>query len=169
MLVAMLCVGFASCSKDDNDEGESASSKIIGTWHYVGHEYWSYSGMLIEHKFIEYKKESATFKTRKYEVVNGKETGSYSDSNSSRDRLEFMLCKDGTFNIYYNDREFSRSGTYSASNDSLKWLYEGYTVTLDYKYSFKGDQLVLKHEIYGGDELKVRENYYFNKGAYPNK
>jgi hypothetical protein len=169
MMVAMLSIGLSSCSKDD-DEGESASSKIIGTWHYVGYEYWDYDeGALIGHELMEYKKESATFNIRKYEVVNGKETGDYRDSNVSMSRSEFMFCKDGTFNIYYNDREFSKSGTYSASNDSLKWIYEGSNVTLDFKYSFKGDQLVLKSEDYNGKKLKYRGIHYFNKGAYPNK
>ena len=169
LLVAMLSLGLSSCSKDD-DEGESASSKIIGTWHYVGLESWNYDeGALIGHKLIEYKKESATFNIRKYEVVNGKETGSYSDSNSSIYRLECSFDADGTFKFYHNNHDISASGTYSASNDSLKWIYEGSTVTHDFKYSFKGDQLVLKYEDYNGKKLKIREISYFNKGAYPNK
>ena len=169
LLVAMLSLGLSSCSKDD-DEGESASSKIIGTWHYVGCEYWDYDeGALIGHKLIEYKKESATFNIRKYEVVNGKETGSYSDSNSSIYRLECSFDADGTFKFYLNNHDTSAYGTYSVSNDSLKFIYEDSSTIRNYKCSFKGDQLVLKYENYGGNKLKVREIYYFNKGAYPNK
>ena len=170
MLVAMLCVGFASCSKDDNDEGESASSKIIGTWHYVGCEYWDYDeGALIGHKLIEYKKESATFNIRKYEVVNGKETGSYSDSNSSIYRLECSFDADGTFKFYLNNHDTSAYGTYSVSNDSLKFIYEDSSTIRNYKCSFKGDQLVIKYEVYDGKNLKIRQIVYFNKGAYPSK
>lgn len=169
MLVAMLCVGFASCSKDDNDEGESASSKIIGTWHLVGHEQWRYDdGLLKEHWIEEYKKESSTFYARRYEVVNGKETGDYRDSDSSMDLLEFAFGADGTFAQYNNGRKLA-AGTYYVSSDSLKFIYENSSTILNNKCSFKGDQLVLKYENYGGDKLKVREIYYFNNGAYPNK
>ena len=168
LLVAMLSLGLSSCSKDD-DEGESASSKIVGTWHLVAHEDWSYNkGMLIGHEFIEYKKESATFKTRKYEVVNGKETGSYSDSNSSMYRLECSFDADGTFKFYLNNHDISAYGTYSVSNDSLKIIYEDSSTIHNNKCSFKGDQLVIMYEVYDGKNLKIREIVYFNKGAYPN-
>lgn len=35
MMVAMVCVGFASCSSDDDDEGDAG---LVGTWHYVSYE-----------------------------------------------------------------------------------------------------------------------------------
>lgn len=169
LLVATMSFGLSSCSKDD-DEGESASSKIIGTWHLVAHEDWDYDeGALIGHKLIEYKKESATFNIRKYEVVNGKETGSYSDSNSSMYRLECSFDADGTFKFYLNNHDTSAYGTYSVSNDSLKIIYEDSSTIHNNKCSFKGDQLVIKYEVYDGKNLKIRQIVYFNKGAYPSK
>ena len=39
LLIVLLCVGFSSCSKSDDDNGGSSSNPLVGTWRAEVHEH----------------------------------------------------------------------------------------------------------------------------------
>ena len=39
LLIVLLCVGFSSCSKSDDDNGASLSNPLVGTWRAEVHEH----------------------------------------------------------------------------------------------------------------------------------
>ena len=158
VMVAMLSIGLSSCNKDDDEGGGAIDSRVVGTWHRVALEEWSYEdGVLVYHA-----KETAT-STREYEVVNGKETGKYWDHSYGGDLVEYTFGADGSF-IVDSDEE---RGTYTASNGNMKVTIGNYTSNS--KYSFYGDQLIVTAEQSNGKDYERRLVNYLEKGPYPGK
>ena len=162
LLVAMLSLGVSSCSKDDEDGGSAIDGKVVGTWHRVALEEWSYeAGVLVYHA-----KETAT-STREYEVVNGKETGKYWDRSYGGDLVEYTFGAEGSFCTKFVDSD-ERSGTYTASNGNMKVTIGNYSTNS--QYSFRGDQLIITAEESGKHyEGRLVLVNYLEKGPYPGK
>ena len=48
MVAVVLCVGFASCSSDDDEGGSGNTGSIVGTWQLVVEEEYDESGELLD-------------------------------------------------------------------------------------------------------------------------
>lgn len=153
IMVAMLSVGFAACSSDDdNNEKSTVDSRLIGTWTSTIAEGWSWNenGVLWNHW-----KDFSALKTRNYEIINGIETGNYTDyTNDEAEWTTVTFKADGSY--IEEDEEDSFEGTFTTKDDVI--IIDG---TDFWNYSFEDGKLKLIAEEYKDGVLRNREiNWY---------
>ena len=149
---------FVACG--DDDDNTSADSRVVGTWTSTIGEGWNWDedGTLVNH----WKDLSATT-VRNYEVINGTETGKYTDyTHEVPEYTTVTFNADGSF-IGENEEETFK-GTFTAQNGVLTYFTtEGAD---QWNYSFEDGKLKLVAEEYEDGVLTDKEINWYVKGLY---
>ena len=158
----MISATFIACGSDDdnNNDNNSVDSRVVGTWTTTIGEGWNWdeNGVLLNH----WKDLSATT-TRNYEIINGSETGRYTDyTNNVPEWTTITFNADGSY-IGENDEE-SFKGTFTAK-DGVMTIFAADGADR-WNYSFEDGKLKLVAEEYEDGVLVDKEINWYVKGLY---
>lgn len=157
----MIATTFVACGSDgDDDNGNSSvDSRVVGTWTSTIGEGWQWDEDRI---LLNHWRDLSATTVRTYEVVNGVETGRYTDSTHEPGYNTVTFNADGSY-IGENEEETFK-GTFTAK-DGVMTLFAAEGADR-WNYSFEDGKLILVAEEYEDGVLTDKEINWYVKGLY---